>query len=145
MTPIDQVLQRLDSPRPTGRDRWRVACPVCGGGNRSTLSVGVGDGGAVLLKCFKSGCGPDEIVGALGLELADLFPRQDGPGAGGASLRRRAMLSPRQAINLIEFECLLVWTAAFNLAHGYALTPDDLQRLHLAGQRIQATIDEVGA
>ncbi len=66
MSAADAVLARLDSPRPTGRDRWRAACPVCGERNRSTLSIGIGDSGAVLLKCFKSGCGPDEIAAALG-------------------------------------------------------------------------------
>ena len=55
------------------------------------------------------------------------------------------MMSLRQAVDLIEFECMLVWTAAFNIANGHALTTDDLERLAIAGQRIQATIDEARA
>jgi hypothetical protein len=78
---VDLLLSRLDQPRANGRDRWRCACPVCGEKNRSTLSIGVGDSGAVLVRCWKSGCGPDEIVAAVGLEIEDLFalatPRAD--------------------------------------------------------------------
>jgi hypothetical protein len=59
--------------------------------------------------------------------------------------RRPPAVTARQAIEVIEFECLLVWTAAFNLANGHALTADDLDRLTIAAARIQAVIDEVRA
>lgn len=144
MRPIDVVLARLDNPKVTGSNRWRSICPSCGGSSASALSVGIGHDDAVLLKCFK-GCDVSQVIGALGLEVTDLFPRALGPGGGSPPLRRRAMLSARQAIDLIEFECLLVWTAAFNLANGHALTPDDLSRLAVAGRRIQAAIEEVRA
>ena len=142
MTPIDVVLARLDNPKANGRDRWRSICPSCGGSNASALSVGIGHDDAVLLQCFK-GCDVAQVVGAMGLEMADLFPRVEGSGRGRSPLKRRAMLSARQAIDLIEFECLLVWTAAANLANGYALTPSDRERLATAGWRIQSVIDEV--
>ncbi len=142
MRPIDTVLSGLDNPRPTGRDRWRSICPSCGGSNASALSVGIGHDDAVLLRCFK-GCDVSQVIGAMNLEMTDLYPRAYSPGR--PPLKRRAMLSARQAIDLIEFECLLVWTAAFNLANGHALTHDDLLRLALAGQRIQSVIDEVRA
>jgi hypothetical protein len=137
--PVQLLLSRLDSPRPNGRDRWRAACPVCGGKNRSTLSVGIGDSGVVLVKCFKTGCGPDAIAQALGLALEDLFPAQ---GSSGPPLKRRRMVSANQGLEIVAFECLLVWTAAFNLANGHALTTDDLQRLSVAGSRIQAIVEE---
>jgi len=136
---IDLLLSRLDNPRSSGRDRWRSACPVCGGHNRSTLSVGVGDAGVVLVKCFKSGCGPEAIAQALGLALEDLFPPR---GSSGPPLKRRRMVPAHQALEIVAFECLLVWTAAFNLANGHALTTEDLERLSVAGSRIQAIVQE---
>ena len=144
MNPIDLVLSRLANPKPNGQDRWRSLCPHCGGTNASALSIGVGQNDAVLITCFK-GCDVIEVVGAIGLQLSDLFPRVDTPGGGSSSLKPRKMMSLRQAVDLIEFECVLVWTAAFNLANGHALTTDDLERLAIAGQRIQATIDEARA
>ena len=76
MTPIDTVLGRLPDAKQTAPGRWRTACPACGGRSQSTLSVGEGDTGAVLLKCFKSGCDPHTIATALGLDIADLFPQR---------------------------------------------------------------------
>ena len=119
MSAIDLLLSRLDHPRPNGRDRWRCACPVCGGRNRSTLSVGLADSGVVLLTCFKEGCGADEIAAALGLMLEDLFPARD---SSASPMRRRRLLTAQQALEVLEFESTLVWTAGCNVTEGHALT-----------------------
>ena len=81
---IDTVLSRLKSARPAGAGKWEAYCPVhenpSSGHNRS-LSVAEGQDGRVLLHCH-AGCSPEDIVGALGLTMADLFPpRADGSGA----------------------------------------------------------------
>jgi hypothetical protein len=141
-SPIDLVLARLDNPRPTGPDRWRCACPAHGGTNTSTLSIGVADNGAVLVKCWH-GCDIDEIVRALGLELSDLFPPTPANGHGAPPLARRRLITPRQALEVLRFEAQLVWTAGHNLAAGHALTPDDLVRLDTAARRIHAVAIEV--
>ena len=140
--PIDLVLARLDNPRPSGRNRWRCVCPSCGG-NKSALSVGIGDEDAVLIRCWK-GCDAAAVVGSLGLQLHELFPPQLS-GHGSAPMRRRGMLTAGQAMEVTAFECLLVWTAASNLANGHALTADDLERLGIAAQRIQSLAAEVRA
>ena len=133
------LLARLDDPRPTGKDRWRSRCPSCGG-NKSALSVGIGENDSVLLRCWK-GCDVQAIVSALGLSLADLFPRFEGVGS--PPLARRRLLSATQCVEVIAFECLLTWTAAWNLANGHALTPEDLGRLSTAAGRIQEMVREV--
>ena len=133
------LLARLDDPRPTGKDRWRSRCPSCGG-NKSALSVGVAEDDAVLLRCWK-GCDVQAIVSALGLSLADLFPKFEGVGS--PPLARRRLLSASQCIDVIAFECLLTWTAAWNLANGHALTVEDLGRLSTAAGRIQEMVREV--
>jgi hypothetical protein len=58
-------------------------CPAHDDRNAS-LSVSEGDDGRVLVKCF-AGCKPEEIVGALGLEMRDLFDH-DGHLGGEGSL-----------------------------------------------------------
>lgn len=137
MNPIDMVLSRLPDARPTGRERWRCACPVCGGHNRSTMSVGVGDTGTVLLKCFKSGCDAERIVGALGLDIGDLFPDRGEPGHGSGPAKRR-LLSAQQALDLLDAESLFVLVAAEGMAQGIALGDADRERLATAAQRIGA-------
>jgi hypothetical protein len=139
MSALDLFLSRVDSPRSNGKDRWRCSCPVCGGRNPSTLSIGVTDQGAVLLKCFKDGCGPGEIATALGLTIENLFPPRD---SSGPPLRRRRLISATQVVDALEVEFELVWTAAFNLANGHALTSGDLSRLSTAGQRIRSLVQE---
>lgn len=141
--PIDMVLSRL-APfklRENGRDRWRACCPAHGGSNPSALSVGIGNDCVVLLKCWH-GCSADEVADALGLDLAALFPPRE---SHGAPLKRRTLLSAQQCLDVIAFETMLVGTAAFNLANGHALTLDDLQRLGVACERIQALAAEVRA
>lgn len=133
MSAVELFLSRLADPKLNGRDRWRCACPCCGERNRSTLSVGVGDSGAVLVKCWKSGCAPEAIAQAVGLELEDLFPPRDG---WAPPLKRRRMLSAWQCLKAHEFETTLIWVAAQNLANGHTLTPEDLKRLSTAAMRV---------
>lgn len=133
MRPVDSVIDRLDA-RPTGADRWRAACPVCGERNKSTLSIGVGDNGAVLLKCFKSECSPDQIVSALGLELSDLFPPKD---SRAGPLKRRSMLSAKQALDLLMRESLVVFVVASDVHRERQISETDWCRLRDAAAAIQ--------
>jgi hypothetical protein len=142
LSAADTVLARLDSPKPTGRDRWRAACPVCGEHNRSTLSIGIGDSGAVLLKCFKSGCGPDDIAAALGLELSDLFPPRE---SHAGPMRRRRPITAGQALDLLHDEAQLIALCAANIGHGVELTDSDRARCLTAAGRIAHLRDEVAS
>jgi hypothetical protein len=93
----------------------------------------------VLIQCFK-GCEVAAVVDAMGLQLHDLFPPKL---TGSPPLPRRGMLSAAQALEVIARECLLTWTAAFNLANGHALTAMDLEQLMIACRRIQSLALEV--
>lgn len=141
--PIDTVLDRLAQYKlhANGRDRWRACCPAHRGTNPSALSVGIGADDAVLLRCWH-GCEVDAIAGALGLELSELFPPKD---MHASKPRRIGMLTAGQCLDVIAFECALIWTAGFNLANGHALTAEDLDRLNIAATRIQGLVREVRA
>lgn len=54
--------------------RWRAVCPSCGG-KRQKLSIAEGADGRILVRCF-GGCSVEQIVGALGLDLGNLFPER---------------------------------------------------------------------
>lgn len=59
------------SPRKSGTG-WTARC--CGHDDKNaSLSISAGADGRVLLKCH-AGCAAENIVGALGLKLVDLFP-----------------------------------------------------------------------
>jgi len=70
--PLERLLDRLDRPRRAGAG-WVARCPAHQDATAS-LSLAEGDNGAVLLHCF-AGCPAADVVGAVGLGLADLFER----------------------------------------------------------------------
>lgn len=76
----DTLLSRLNKPRRAALRAGTVRahrshCPCCqadGGGNPA-LSVAESDGGGVLVYCFK-GCGAIDVIAALSIDAADLYP-----------------------------------------------------------------------
>ena len=71
---IDQLLQLLDGVRKSG-SKYLAKCPAHADRSPS-LSIAEGDDGRILLHCF-AGCTAVEIADSMGLELKDLFPKQD--------------------------------------------------------------------
>lgn len=57
--------------------------------------------------------------------------------------RRPRALTARDALVALEFEALLVCTAACNLANGVELSDDDRHRLLVAYNRIDTIVGEV--
>lgn len=93
MTPVDRVLDALAAR--TGRKPskngtgWRSRCPAHDD-KVPSLSIGVGDDGRALLKCF-AGCATADILAALGLTMRDLMPDNGaGPHRRGPSASRPA-------------------------------------------------------
>src|SRR5437764_492629 len=68
---LDHVLAQLKGVRTSLRG-WRACCPAHADSEPS-LSIGLGEQGQVLLKCF-AGCSLEHIVEAMGLTILDLFP-----------------------------------------------------------------------
>ncbi len=134
----DALLSHLERVRQRGPGQWSARCPAHDDKGPS-LSIKELPDGRVLLKCF-AGCEADEVVGALGMTMRDLFP----PSAHGAQPARvRGLLPARQALELIDHEAQLVAVAALNAAHGVVLTDTDRARLVQAASRINYLLDEV--
>lgn len=72
MTPADQVLSALDRVKQNGSSKWVACCPAHEDRSPS-LSITEVDGGKVLLHCF-AGCDTRDVVLAMGLQMADLYP-----------------------------------------------------------------------
>jgi hypothetical protein len=73
LLPVEKVLDRLEGYKQY-RNGFRTRCPAHQGNSNNSLSIKEGDHGDALLKCH-AGCDLTEIVGALGLEVSDLFTR----------------------------------------------------------------------
>src|SRR5258708_7608849 len=77
---LDKVLAHLKGVRTSLRG-WKACCPAHAA-REPSLSIGLGEQGQVLLKCF-AGCPIERITEAMGLTVIDLFP-------GGAITTERA-------------------------------------------------------
>lgn len=124
------LLSKLAKVRPTGRNRWQACCPAHEDSSPSMV-VTETDDGRVLAHCF-AGCGIDEIVGAVGLELSDLFPPRE--------TQARPDHRPWRAgdlISLAAHESLIVALAASWIAQGKPLSEADRNRLQSAAARLQ--------
>lgn len=70
MRPVETVLARVNNVREQGAG-WIACCPAHEDKNPS-LSIGEGENGKVLLKCF-AGCRPAAICEVIGLTMSDLM------------------------------------------------------------------------
>lgn len=135
-SPIDVLLPRLEGVQSAGKG-YRALCPSCGGESRK-VSIAKADNGTVLLHAF-CGCSPAEVVGAVGLTLADLFPRRLADLSPLARAQARAAMRESgwaAALTVLAREATVVLIAARMIAKGTALTDADDTRLAVAVDRI---------
>lgn len=135
MTPVENLLQRLEKVK--GRNgSWTARCPAHADKGPS-LAVRETDDGRILVHCF-AGCETANVLGAVGLDMTDLFPpdekRKDYPVAGKPSLKPAFYAS--DLMRIIAFEALVVQIVAFDIANGKPLSQETQDRMLVAYQRI---------
>jgi len=69
--PLDFIIRETRARKSS--DGWIGHCPAHKD-KKASLSIGVGNDGAILLKCF-AGCETENVVQKLGLSMSDLFPK----------------------------------------------------------------------
>lgn len=129
------LLSRLDKVRQTGPDSWMACCPAHDDKSAS-LSIRQADD-KTLIHCF-AGCSVHEVVGAVGLDISDLFPPRQHHGN-----PERRPFPAMDALRGIAFEALVVSAAASALLAGHPFTPADRERLSIAATRIQSALSAV--
>jgi hypothetical protein len=124
--------------RRSGRG-WVAKCPAHADRSPS-LSIAEGDEGRTLVRCF-AGCDVTDVLAAIGLSLADLFPeRVRDLSPLGRAQRREAVRTcdVTAASAVLALESLVVLIAANDTAQGKALDAADRTRLAQAADIIQA-------
>ena len=106
---LDNVLMHLEGVRTSLRG-WKACCPAHTDRDPS-LSIGLGEQGQVLLKCF-AGCPIERITEAMGLTVTDLFP--DGASAPERASSNGRHHSPLTLLDL-ALEKQLPWKFLFHL------------------------------
>lgn len=119
---------------------WRAMCPAHPSkhGTRS-LSIREGDDGRLLLRCH-AGCEAAQIVGALGLELADLFPPR-----GDEHIARptRRPWRVRDVVAALRGELYVAGVLLMDVAAGTPHSDSDRSRARQAAERIGHFLDEL--
>lgn len=132
---VTALLSRLSGVR--GRNgSWSARCPAHEDRSPS-LSVKSLPDGRILVHCF-GGCGTDEVLGALGLTMTDLFPDRLGDFA-----PRRGDFTAMDALKALQFESSVVAIAAADVADGRALDEVDVHRICKAVGRITEALEFV--
>jgi hypothetical protein len=125
------LLDRLHGVRQTGPYRWLARCPAHEDRSPS-LSIRELDDGTILIKDF-GGCGAADVVAAVGLTLADLFPRRPSDHCRRPSHSRIPALD---ALVAIDHEAHVVAIIGQDVLEYRELQPDVWQRLSVAVSRI---------
>lgn len=132
--PASTLLARLQRVRPAGRGRWNACCPAHGDRTPS-LAITESDDGVVLIHCF-AGCGPGDVLDAVGLEWDALFPERDTAG-------KPRTVSATQALRALAFEATVIRLSAKALHAGEPLSADDMDRLRVAELRVAEALEVV--
>ena len=137
---IGNLLNRLEKVKGT-KGRWTACCPAHADRSPS-LAITHLDDGRILLKCF-AGCSAQEIVSAVGMDIGDLFPKENKLGYTHDTQRLKTERRPFYATDLlriIHFEALITSIAAFDLAEGREISTTDRKRLKTAFERINEAV-----
>ena len=132
MSVVNSVLDKLSKVKATGSGRWVACCPAHNDKSPS-LSIRETDDGRVLIHCF-GGCDVESVMGAIGLELNDLFP--DAPLQGSKKQRPYS----NDVLTCLLHEARIVELCANDMLNGAQLSNDDVARLALAVNRIESAV-----
>jgi len=122
---VEELLDKLEKVRSTGRDKWTACCPVHGD-KRPSMSIAEKDG-RVLCHCFSCGANGLEVVEALGLPKSVLFEKE---------LPRGHI--PKKLKEEVSVDRLVIEGAKEMEKNGKPLSYNDFKRLRLARSRIEA-------
>jgi len=130
---IETLLSRLEGVRETTRGAYQARCPAHEDKSPS-LAVKETSDGTILIRCF-AGCSAHEITSAVGLELSDLFPKQENFNHSLPGKPLRKPWSASDVLRAVQHELHVVAVCAGQLRNE-GLTPEDSARLTLALQRV---------
>lgn len=135
---LETLLSRLDKVK--GRNGNYVACCPAHGDKNPSMTIKETESGTILIHCF-AGCSVDEITGAVGIEITDLFPPTDRQDYSKPQRGNRPRFFASDLLKVIGFEATIVAVAAHDLARGKPLQPQDRERLLVAAQRINEALE----
>jgi len=133
---VNDLVARLEKAKRTSRDSWIACCPAHKDRTPSLTVRGMDDG-RILIHCF-SGCGAADVMAAIGLETADLFPKALADHLPAV----RQPFSATDVLRALRREAAIVALGSADLAEGKSV---DHQRVWLASERIADACEYIHA
>ena len=130
---INTIVERLEACRQTGSDSWQARCPAHEDGSPS-LSLKQNSDGRVLVHCH-AGCSALDVLDAVGLNYADLFPPDGEYKSLVSQLHRKGS---RETI-----DSLVIEIAEHDQATGKSISSKDRDRYKQALKRNPPTSDAI--
>jgi hypothetical protein len=132
---IENILTRLEKVK--GRNGAYTACCPAHTDKSPSLAIRELEDGRILMKCFAN-CSVQEIMGAIGMDIGDLFPNvnKDLP-----PVKRKYYAT--DLLRVIEFEAWVVSVAAYTMSQGLQLSEEDRTRMKVAQTRIMEAVKNI--
>lgn len=141
MTPIDNILSRLEKVRQRQPGQWSARCPAHDDKGPS-LSVRETPEGAVLVHCF-AGCNSFEVAASVGVEMHELYPPREM--AANSPPRIAKLLTAGQALELLEDDAAFLAILVCDICSGKDSTSTDRDHaLTVAGRIGKIRADYMG-
>ena len=134
---LEIILSRLNKVRKSSNNSFMACCPAHDD-NSPSLSIKDNGDGKLLLNCL-AGCDKEAILGALGLEWADIMPPNQPKEHFVKPTKQRIYAT--DALRAIRFEAQIVCLAAYELCKGIKPNEADMERLKLAMERINTAAE----
>ena len=141
---IEDLLQRLTKVKKTGPNTWIACCPSHDDSSPS-LAIKESDG-TILLHCF-AGCSIDDVCGAIGVEMVDLFPPTDKREWVGVEKPVKfgaVRFAAIDALRCLAGEGSVILLLSCDCAEGKVLSESERDRLITALGRINAAMEYLG-
>lgn len=139
--PATRLLSRVEGVKQTAPDRWIARCPAHDD-RRPSLSIRALPDGRLLAHDF-AGCDIAEVLAAVGLSAADLFPPRPAEHHA-APLPKRSRWDRSDAWLCVQHEAAIAAIVAADAAAGRPVSADDAERAGLAADRLADAVATLG-
>jgi hypothetical protein len=134
----DRVIAGLQNVRVTGPAKWVGACPLCKSRKGRPVAVRSLPNGVCLVHAF-CGCDSSDVLAAIRLKLADLFP------AGHGDFKpERHPFDAMQVLVAIAHEITVAAMIAEDMRAMSTADDEQRERLRTACRRMNAALDAIG-
>jgi hypothetical protein len=137
---VNGLLARVEGVRKNGAGKWVARCPAHAD-KRPSLAIRDLADGRILIHCF-AGCDTESVLGAAGLEWADVMPPK---AVSDRQSPARPPFDAWTALRCCTDDLFLAAIVISDVCRGVALSPERREQLWPIAGRLRSAAELVGA